>query len=244
MPGTSSPHSSLAWPGDDPGSLGDRGSEPLEVPASGQQVLARLALCGAASRSALAGMLWPEVTEARARASLRTAMWRLNGTGSALTDTRDGVLSLSRRVRVDVQDLTAAAHHALSGDTPSAARERLRTAYQVLLCGRELLPGWQQDWVAFERERLHQLRLHALEALSARLVARRLYAPALEAALESTRVDPLRESAHRAVVSVHLAEHNLTEAVRQYETFRELLLRELGVEPSGQFSSMLRHALV
>ncbi|GHC67473.1 hypothetical protein GCM10010349_40440 [Streptomyces flavofungini] len=236
-------HSSLACP-DDPGSLGGRGSEPLEVPASGQQVLARLALCGAASRSALAGTLWPDVTEARARASLRTAVWRLNGAGSALTDARDGVLSLSHRVRVDIQDLTAAAHHALSGDALAAARERLRTAYQVLLCGRELLPGWQQDWVSFERERLHQLRLHALEALSARLVARHLYAPALEAALESTRVDPLRESAHRAVVSVHLAEHNLTEAVRQYETFRELLLRELGVEPSGQFSSMLRHALV
>ncbi|MFD9074229.1 AfsR/SARP family transcriptional regulator [Streptomyces lasiicapitis] len=236
-------HSSLACP-DDPGSLGARGAEPLEVPASGQQVLARLALCGAANRSALAGTLWPDVTEARARASLRTAVWRLNGAGSALTDARDGVLSLSRRVRVDIQDLTAAAHHVLSGDALSAARERMRAAYQVLLCGRELLPGWQQDWVAFERERLHQLRLHALEALSARLVARRQYAPALEAALESTRVDPLRESAHRAVVSVHLAEHNLTEAVRQYETFRELLLRELGVEPSGQFATMLRHALV
>ncbi|MER7345840.1 BTAD domain-containing putative transcriptional regulator [Streptomyces aurantiacus] len=236
-------HSSLACP-DDPSALGARGSEPLEVPASGQQVLARLALCGAATRSALAGTLWPDATEARARASLRTAVWRLNGAGRALTDAREGVLSLSRRVRVDIQDLTAAAHHVLSGNALSATREPMRAAYQVLLCGRELLPGWQQDWVAFERERLHQLRLHALEALSARLVARRQYAPALEAALESIRADPLRESAHRAVVSVHLAEHNLTEAVRQYETFRELLLRELGVEPSGQFATMLRHALV
>ncbi|GGS25753.1 hypothetical protein GCM10010252_75960 [Streptomyces aureoverticillatus] len=236
-------HSSLACP-DDPRALGARGSEPLEVPASGRQVLARLALCGAATRSALAGTLWPNATEARARASLRTAVWRLNGVGPALTDARDGVLSLSRRVRVDIQDLTAAAHHVLSGDALPTARERMRSAYQVLLCGRELLPGWQQDWVAYERERLHQLRLHALEALSARLVARGQYAPALEAALESTRADPLRESAHRAVVSVHLAEHNLTEAVRQYETFRELLRRELGVEPSGQFARMLRHALV
>ncbi|WJV44374.1 AfsR/SARP family transcriptional regulator [Streptomyces flavofungini] len=229
---------------DDPGCLEARAGESLDVPASGRQVLARLALCGAATRSALAGTLWPDVTEARARASLRTAVWRLNGAGSALTDTHDGALSLSHRVRVDIQDFTRAAHQVLSGDALSAARERMRTAYHVLLLGRELLPGWQQDWVAFERERLHQLRLHALEALSARLVDRRLYAPALEAALESTRVDPLRESAHRAVVSVHLAEHNLTEAVRQYETFRGLLLRELGVEPSGQFSSMLRHALV
>ncbi|WP_051853394.1 AfsR/SARP family transcriptional regulator [Streptomyces aureocirculatus] len=229
---------------DNPGCLDAGTAEQLEVPASGQQVLARLALCGAATRSELAGTLWPDVTETRARASLRTAMWRLNGAGSAISDDRAGTLSLSDRVRVDTQDLISAAHQALSAESPPTTRARVLAIYQTLLCARELLPDWQQDWVSFERERLHQLRLHALEALSARLVARGQYAPALEAALESTRVDPLRESAHRAVVSVHLAEHNLTEAVRQYETFRELLLRELGVEPSGQFSTMLRHALV
>ncbi|WP_051854739.1 AfsR/SARP family transcriptional regulator [Streptomyces sp. NRRL B-1347] len=231
--------------GENRGNEGDRacccgwGGEPVEVPASGQQVLARLALCGTATRSTLAGTLWPDATEARARASLRTAMWRLNGAGSALSDARGGALALSRKVRVDIQDFTAAARQVLAG-----APVRLRSAYEVLLCGGELLPGWQQDWVSFERERLHQLRLHALEALSARLVATRAYGPALEAALESTRIDPLRESAHRAVVSVHLAEHNLTEAVRQYETFRGLLRGELGVEPSGMFAEMLRHATV
>ncbi|MFF9896930.1 BTAD domain-containing putative transcriptional regulator [Streptomyces longispororuber] len=217
----------------------ERGGEPLEVPASGQQVLARLALCGAASRSELAGTLWPDATEARARARLRTAMWRLNGAGSALSDAGGGTLALSCRVRVDLQAFTVAARRVLT-----RAPVRLRPAYHLLLCGGELLPGWQQEWVAFERERLHQLRLHALEALSARLVAMRAYGAALEAALECTRIDPLRESAHRAVVSVHLAEHNLTEAVRQFERFRGLLRGELGVEPSGQFSAMLRHATV
>ncbi|MFD9908910.1 BTAD domain-containing putative transcriptional regulator [Streptomyces sp. NPDC059063] len=226
-------------PPDDRDGCCGRGGEAMEVPASGQQVLARLALYGTATRSALAGTLWPNATEARARASLRTAMWRLNGAGSALADVGGGALALGRRVRVDIQDFTAAAHQVLAG-----AQVRLVRPYQVLLCAGELLPGWQQDWVSFERERLHQLRLHALEALSARLVARHQYGPALEAALESTRIDPLRESAHRAVVSVHLAEHNLTEAVRQFETFRGLLRGELGVEPSGQFSAMLRHALV
>ncbi|MGA4843459.1 AfsR/SARP family transcriptional regulator [Streptomyces sp. G45] len=221
------------------GGCGGRTGEAVDVPASGQQLLARLALYGTATRSALAGTLWPNATEARARASLRTAMWRLNGAGPALADVGGGVLSLGRRVRVDIQDLTAAAQQVVTG-----AQVRLRSAYHVLLCAGELLPSWQQDWVSFERERLHQLRLHALEALSDRLLARREYGPALEAALECTRVDPLRESAHRAVVSVHLAEHNLTEAIRQFETFRGLLRGELGVEPSGQFAAMLRHALV
>ncbi|MEI5100766.1 BTAD domain-containing putative transcriptional regulator [Streptomyces sp. PmtG] len=216
-----------------------QGGDEVDVPASGQQVLARLALYGTATRSALAGTLWPDATETRARASLRTAMWRLNGAGSALSEARGGALALSCRVRLDVDDFTDAARSVLSG-----ARGRLEPTVYVLLCGGELLPGWQQDWVAFERERLHQLRLHALEALSAQLLARRAYGAALEAALESTRIDPLRESAHRAVVSVHLAEHNVTEAVRQFAAFRALLRRELGVEPSGQFAAMLRHMTV
>ncbi|MFF5004165.1 BTAD domain-containing putative transcriptional regulator [Streptomyces phaeochromogenes] len=213
--------------------------KPVDVPASAQQLLALLGLRGATTRSAVAGTLWPDVTEDRARACLRTAMWRLNGAGPALfSDTRSGVLSLSGLVRMDVHELTATAHRVLA-----AAEERNGTACEALLGSGELLPGWCQDWVVFERERLHQLRLHALEALSARLVAQQEYAPALEAALESIRVDPLRESAHRAAVSVHLAENNLADAVRHYEAFRGLLRRELGLEPSGQFVTMVRSAM-
>ena len=36
----------------------------------------------------------------------------------------------------------------------------------------ELLPGWYDDWVIFERERIRQQLLHALEILSRRLVSR------------------------------------------------------------------------
>ncbi|MEU4998589.1 BTAD domain-containing putative transcriptional regulator [Streptomyces sp. NPDC021622] len=215
-----------------------RGAVPVGVPASGQQLIALLALRGSATRSALAGTLWPDVTEERARACLRTAIWRLNGASSVVADARSGVLSLDRRVRMDIQDFTTTAHHILA-----APAEGTGAACASLLGMGELLPGWYQEWVVFERERLHQLRLHALEALSARLVAQEQYAPALEAALESTRIDPLRESAHRAVVSVHLAENNLAEAVRHFKAFRGLLRTELGIEPSAQFFTMVRHVL-
>lgn len=216
---------------------GDAG-EQVGVSASGQQLLALLGLRGPATRSVLAGTLWPDVTEERARACLRTAIWRLNTASSAVCDVRPGVLALSRRVRMDTQDFTAAAHHILA-----APAEGTGVACSSLMGMGELLPGWHQDWVVFERERLHQMRLHALEALSARLVVREQYAPALEAALESTRIDPLRESAHRAVVRVHLAENNLAEAVRHFKAFRGLLRAELGIEPSDQFRTMVRHAL-
>ncbi|WP_371530557.1 SARP family transcriptional regulator [Streptomyces sp. NBC_01283] len=216
---------------------GDGGGQ-VDVSASGQQLLALLGLRGPVTRSALAGTLWPDVTEERARACLRTAIWRLNDASSAVGAPRPGVLALSRCVRLDIQDFTATAHHILA-----APAEGTGAACSALMGMGELLPGWHQDWVVFERERLHQLRLHALEALSARLVVREQYAPALEAALESTRIDPLRESAHRAVVTVHLAENNLAEAVRHFKAFRGLLRTELGIEPSEQFRTMVRRAL-
>jgi DNA-binding SARP family transcriptional activator len=216
----------------------DEGGGQVGVSASGQQLLALLALRGPATRSALAGTLWPDVMEERARACLRTAIWRLNEASGSIVDARPGALALGRHVRMDIQDFTATAHHVLA-----ASAEGTGAACSSLMGMGELLPGWYQDWVVFERERLHHLRLHALEALSARLVAQEQYAPALEAALESTRIDPLRESAHRAVVTVHLAENNHADAVRHFKAFRRLLRTELGIEPSKQFLTMVRHAL-
>jgi DNA-binding SARP family transcriptional activator len=96
----------------------------------------------------------------------------------------------------------------------------------------DLLPGWYEDWVLSERDRLHQLGLHGLEKMSALLVSRGHYAAALEVALRAVAADPLRESAHRAVIVVHLAEGNLREARAQYETCQAILRAELGIGPS------------
>jgi DNA-binding SARP family transcriptional activator len=135
---------------------------------------------------------------------------------------------------VDVDDLTRAAlrltgpaHDA--GDAPPPLG---------LLEGGDLLPGWDEEWISFERERLRQLRLHALESLSAWFIRRGCYALALEAALKCVAIEPLRESAHCALVAVHLAENNVVEAIRHYEAFSRLLREELGLEPSARFAGM------
>lgn len=44
--------------------------------------------------------------------------------------------------------------------------------------------------------------------------------------------EPLRETAFRFLVRIHLAEGNLAEAVRQYRTFARLLEFELAAQPS------------
>jgi DNA-binding SARP family transcriptional activator len=63
---------------------------------------------------------------------------------------------------------------------------------------------------------------------------------ALQAAYAAVRTEPLRESAHRTVVRVHLAEGNVAEAVRAYELFHTLLEDELGVRPTDQMTRLVQ----
>jgi DNA-binding SARP family transcriptional activator len=78
-----------------------------------------------------------------------------------------------------------------------------------------------------------------LECVCERLAARGEYARALEAGLTAVAGEPLRESAHRAVVKVHVAEGNHAEAIRQYRLYRELLHDQLGLTPSLQMLELL-----
>jgi DNA-binding SARP family transcriptional activator len=113
------------------------------------------------------------------------------------------------------------------------------TAVDAEILSGELLPGWCDDFVELERERLRQMRLHALEALSGRLLRAGRHAHALDAALKAVAADPLRESAHRAAIQVHLAEGNLGEARRQFTQLAGLLARELGVAPTRRTADLV-----
>src|SRR4029077_344554 len=107
-----------------------------------------------------------------------------------------------------------------------------------LLTG-ELLPDWYDDWVMVERERLRQLSLHALEALAEQLLEVGRLGAALEAALEAVAMEPLRESAHRLLIRIHLAEGNGAEAIRESELCGRLLRDQLGLEPSPQLARLV-----
>ncbi|MFE5690469.1 BTAD domain-containing putative transcriptional regulator [Streptomyces sp. NPDC056512] len=206
----------------------------VRVTPSGQRLLAYLGLQHTASRTVLAGTLWPDVTEEHARGSLRTTLWRLNRGRRSVVEARGDTLALSGGVQVDVHAFNRTALQLVN--VPETFGEEL--PLDLFSCG-DLLPGWGEEWVMFERERLHQLKMHAIESLSTLLAGRGRHALALEAALTCVRMEPLRESAHRAVVAVHLAEGNVVEAYRHYEAFRRLICDKLGVEPSERFRSML-----
>jgi DNA-binding SARP family transcriptional activator len=204
------------------------------LPRGVQRLVAHLCLAGRPARTAIAGSLWPEVPEDQAHANLRSALWRVCKAVPGLVEREGDALSLAHRVGVDVWDLQEWAARVTDPHTHLVEVSPLDDALRG-----ELLPGWYDDWVLLERERLRQLRMHALEALADRLTGARRFGEALQAACLAVRAEPLRESAHRTLVRVHLAEGNLVEAQRAYGFFRQLLEDELGVPPSEQMNRLI-----
>jgi DNA-binding SARP family transcriptional activator len=213
----------------------DGGPAVEALPRGAQRLIAHLSLCGRPARGAIAGQLWPDLTEDHAQGSLRSALWRVQKAVPGLLDVSGGALGLAGGVHVDVRDFTAWAEWVLD---PRTAIDGT-VAPAVALRG-ELLPGWYDDWVLLERERLRQLRMHAMEVFADKLARLGRYGEAVQAAYAAVRTEPLRESAHRAVVRVHLAEGNVAEAVRAYGAFRTLLVEELGVLPTDQMDALVR----
>lgn len=203
-----------------------------DMPRGLQRLVAHLGLFDSPARTAIAGHLWPDVPESHAHGSLRSALWRLQKLVPGLIRSTGETLALAENVRVDVWELIAWAHRAMD---PHTGVDEV-AAPDPGLSG-ELLPGWYDDWVLLERERFRQLRMHALEALANKLSVAGRFGEAVQAAYAAVQAEPLRESAHRTLVQVHIAEGNLVEAVRAFDAFRTMLSDELGVAPTA---AMLR----
>jgi SARP family transcriptional regulator, regulator of embCAB operon len=208
------------------------GEAQVALAEGSQRLLALLALRGRpVKRLLVAGTLWPDVTERRAYASLRSALTRLYGVVRDAVEVNPGDLRLARSVAVDLRESQALAHRLLdAADQPLDASDLSGGAIAAL--SGELLPDWYDDWVLLEAEDWRQLRLHALEALSGLLTAAGRYGDAAAAALAAVKADPLRESAHAALIQVHLAERNQSEALREFRRYQELLRAELDIDPT------------
>jgi len=210
---------------------------PVVVPRGLQRVLALLALRPRTTRVQLAGLLWPDRREHNALSSLRTALWRIRSHAWCPLVASGDTVSLGGTVQVDVDALVAVAARIREGADP-------RQAAGLLATGRhDLLPGWYDDWVLVERERLRQLRLHLLEDLARTHLRAGQHGDALQAAMEVVRAEPLRETPHRLIVETHLAEGNAYEALHAFYVYRDMLRRDLQLEPSPAMRALLEHIL-
>lgn len=217
-----------------------RGDVTIPLTPSWQRLLGLIALTGTSSRPRLCGTLWPDSTERRAQGDLRTCLWRLNRACPGLLSTSGPRVGLQQSVICDVHHIERIARTVLRGEAGCVAPDVLRAA---LLDSRQLMPGSTDMWVLVERERLRQLRLHALEAWSSHLLDSDTPALALEAAHAAVECEPLRESAHRAVLQALLAAGGKDEARAHFTAIVTRLRQDLGVGPSPLLQAFARDTL-
>jgi predicted ATPase/DNA-binding SARP family transcriptional activator len=212
----------------------------LNVPRL-QALLAYLVLKRSAPqpRPHLAFLLWPDSTEAQARANLRKLLHQLH---QALpdaerflhADTQTVQWRPDARFTLDVAEFERAlarAEQAERNKERIAERQALQEAVEAY--HGDLLPSCYDEWVLPERERLRQAFLGALERVVALLERARDFGAAIGYTQRLLRHEPLREETYRDLMRLQMRSGDRIGALETYRTCVTVLERELGVEPSA-----------
>ncbi|MFO7689275.1 MAG: transcriptional regulator, partial [Cryobacterium sp.] len=166
-----------------------RNGERVEVGARQKRLITALALLGARPRHFLAGLLWPDSSEPQAAGNLRASLFRISHDLPRLVQPADP-LELCDGVAVDLQRVHRLIAAVLVLDSPQHDHDVLPSDTSDVLRAAELLPGWYEDWVLREQDRLQQQRVEALEALARHHLQSRDLTAAMDAARAATVLDP------------------------------------------------------
>jgi predicted ATPase/DNA-binding SARP family transcriptional activator len=230
---------------------------------NGRALLAYLALEADRphTRSALAGLLWPDEAEATARHNLAQALFNLR---RALHDQRGAqpIIIADRTtlqwnsessVSVDTMEaealLAACAMHEHS-DARTCAICAQRRERVVALHRGPLLDGFVgrssdllAQWLDRQRRRWETVLMEQLVALAAYEIARGAPDRAVPYLVRVTELDPLDEEAYQRLFEVLGQTADRAEIVAHYGRLRAVLDAELGVEPALETEAAYRRAV-
>jgi predicted ATPase/DNA-binding SARP family transcriptional activator len=198
------------------------------------------------SREILATFFWGEKPEAKARHSLRQALFSIRQKLAGLAET---CLQLKENT------ITYCPHPNFWVDVPEfqkyAGSQELKDLQQaaslyhgVLLEGLILddCPDFE-EWLFFRREALEQQAFDVVKRLSNRLFVSHDYRQAHTCARRLMEMNPLDESAHRLLMRTFAAMGDYSGVRQQYQLCIEILAREIGVEPAEETSSTFRQLI-
>jgi predicted ATPase/DNA-binding SARP family transcriptional activator len=216
-----------------------RNGIPLPRPRTrkGRWLLALLILRAGAEveRNWLAGTLWPDSSEPQAFTSLR----------NSLADLRqmlgpDAVRLHSPSRCTLCLDLAGAEVDLLAFDAAIGRGDPPSLEAAAGLYRGPLLEGCAEEWVLQERRVREQAYLMALETLAAHAMAHEEPAAAERHLRLAVAVDPLRESAQRALMQALAAGGNYAAALLAYRELRLLLHRELNAGPDPETAALFQ----
>lgn len=205
----------------------------LDIPTRNAQALLAYLLLTAGQvhrREKLAGLLWPDSAEENARSNLRHELWRLR---KALPETvppfilsDDLTIAFNRESQFTLDALTLE-----SAPVEGSATAELIEA--VSAYGGELLPGFYQEWVFVERDRLQAAFEARMTRLLEMLQAEERWSEVGEWATRWITAAEWPESAYRALMSAYASQGDAPRAIQAYERLHKGLADDLGLEPSA-----------
>lgn len=182
-------------------------------------------------RDTLVGQFWGDSSQEKARKALRTAIWRIRSAleeddGPAVLLAESDYVAFNTEIDywLDVEafkTLVAEAQiHAEQSQTIEAMAA-LRDAVGLYLA--DLLEGWMDDWLLYDRMHLESLYLAALTGLMDAHSRLQEYHEALQYGMLILHCDPLLETVHRHMMRLHYWAGNRAAAVRQFQQCEEQL---------------------
>ncbi len=191
------------------------------------------------SREMLAELLWPEEDPESSRHRLSVALSALrqqlepSGTplGSVLISGRIAAGLDFAAVRTDVTEFEAGLENAT--EAAGVKDQAAALALAVDLYRGELLPGFYEEWIEPERQRLADRCLRALRELAAGLEALGEPGRALDYLRRAAALDPLREETVRELMRLCAARGEPAAALRSYRELERRLRDEVGIQPSA-----------
>lgn len=202
-----------------------RDDQPVPIASrKGQALLAYLALQGGTvvRREQVAGLLWPDVPETTARTNLRQVVWRLRQTLGGDCVQAD-----------DIGLAWPAAHWADTAVLLSQEGEAALTVY-----GGDLLPGFYEEWVQPERERLRQVFGQKLATFLSRQMAAGQWVAVIHWAERGCRLDPLDETLVQTLMEAHGRLGQKGQVTAVYRRCRQRLADELDLSPAPQTTAL------
>jgi DNA-binding SARP family transcriptional activator len=201
------------------------------------------------SRDLLAALFWGEQSEEKAHACLNTTLWRLrrilepDGTppGKYLVSHHSGEIGFNGQSDywLDAAILEEQINEILLSPYQSVETSLVEKMEDVLqVYNGELLEGFYDDWALRERERFRILHLNSLAYLMQYKKYQGLYRDGLVYGQQILELDPLREEIQREMIRLLMSSGERAMAIRQYQTYSEMLENELGVEPMGETQAL------
>ncbi len=192
------------------------------------------------TRDTLCGLLWPDSADEQARASLRQALSGLRralGTaGEALVSDGAAISLTTGRLQSDL-----AAFAQSSEDVSISGLQAAAELYRG-----DFLEGFPQvspefdRWLDAERGALRSKFSAVLLRLSDAYEAERRIEDMIGVGQKLIALDPLQEHVHRRLMSAYRIQGRHDAALRQFDTLRQILSDQLGVDPEKPTLDLVR----